>query len=72
MRFVAFLQIVGIVAAIGVGRAVVQLNNGLTHAIEEITIVRNEEQRLRVALQILLQPFNHLHIEMVSRLVENK
>ena len=34
--------------------------------------MRNEEQRLRVALQILLQPFDHLHIEMVSRLVENE
>ena len=69
---VALFEVVGVVAAIGVGGAIVQLNDGLTHPVEKVTIVRDEQQGFGVALQIFLQPLDHFHIEVVGRFVEDE
>ena len=69
---VTFFEVVGVVATIGVGGAIVQLNDSLTHPVEKVTVVRDEQQGFGVALQILLQPLDHFHIEVVGRFIENE
>ena len=70
--FVAFLQIVGIISLITICRLLINLDNRLTHTVEKIAIVRHQEESFSIALQIFLQPFNHLQIQMVSGFVENE
>ena len=41
-------------------------------AIEEITVVGNDEQRFRISAQVLLEPIERVGIEMVGRLVEDE
>ena len=64
------LQVVGIVAAIGIDGVVVQFQNHRAHTIQEETVVRHHQQRTVATRQKALQPFYHLQIQMVRRLVE--
>ena len=68
----ALLEVVGIVAVVGENMVIVKLENASADAVEEITVVRDHEERGRRAAEILLEPLNNLDIEVVSGLVENK
>ena len=70
--FLTFLQIVGVVAAIGIDGAVVQFKNDRANAVEEVAVVGHHQQRLVAARQKALQPLYHLQVEVVRRLVENQ
>ena len=64
------LQIIAVVAAIGIDSPVVQFQDHRAHAIQEETVVRHHQQRLVAAVQESLQPFYHLQIQVVRRLIE--
>lgn len=68
----ALLQIVGVVAAVGIDGLVVDLQDQVAHLVEEVAVVRHHQQRLVTSTQIALQPFYHLEVEVVGRLVEDQ
>ena len=68
----AFLQIIGIVAAIGVDALIVELQNQVAHTVQEETVVGDHQQRLVAPAQPSFQPLNHLQVKMVRRLVKNQ
>ena len=49
-----------------------QLHRAVGHVIQKSTVVRDEQHRAVVILQILLQPLDRLDVEVVRRLVEQK
>ena len=68
----SFLQIIRIVAAVSIDGTVVQLQNQVTHLVQEITVVCHHQQCFVPPCQIALQPFNHLQVEVVRGLIENQ
>ena len=48
------------------------LDGARSYIIQEGTVVRDEQNRTVIVLQILLQPLNTLNIEVVGRLIEQK
>ena len=44
----------------------------IDHAVEERNIMRNENKRIFIIIEIPLQPLNMLHIQIVGRLVQKK
>ena len=66
----ALLQIVGIIAPIGIDGAVVQLQDDRADTVQEEAVVGHHQQRAVAPLQIALQPFYHLQVQMVRRLVQ--
>ena len=52
--------------------SLVKLENLITDSIEEITVVCDHEESLCRLCEIFLEPFNHAHIEVVGRLIEEK
>ena len=68
----AFLQIVGIIATIGIDGPVVEFEDHGADAVEEEAVVGDHQQCAPSAGQITLQPFDHLKVKMVGRLVENQ
>ena len=68
--FLAFLQIVAVVAPIGVDGLVVEFEDDRADAIEEESVVGHHQQRLVAPAEKSLQPLYHLKVEMVRRLVE--
>ena len=69
---VALFEVVGVVAAVGVGRLVVEFDNGAAHSVEEVSVVGDKEEGLGVALQVFLQPLNHLQVKVIGGLVEDE
>ena len=65
-----FAQIVVVVAAVVVEAAVVQFEDVLAHVVEEVAVVCHHEDGQPLARQEVLQPFNHLYVQMVGWLVE--
>ena len=70
--FLALLQIIGVITTIGIDSLVVQLQDNGTYPIQEETVMRHHQQCLISSCQIPLQPFYHLQVEMVGRLVKNQ
>ena len=68
----AFLQVVAVVSAIGIKRLVVDFNDEIANAVEEVAVVRDHEQRLVAASEKAFEPLNHLKVEVVGGLVEDK
>ena len=66
------LQIVGIIAPVGVDGAVVEFQNRIAHLVQEESVVRNHEDGLVATVQITLQPFYHLQIQVVGRLIQHQ
>ena len=66
------LQIISIIAAVGVDGAVVEFQNRIAHLVQEESVVRNHEDGLVSAVQITLQPLYHLQVQMVGRLVQHQ
>ena len=68
----SLLQIVGVVATIRVDGLVIQLQDDIAYLVQEETIVCHHENRLVATVQIPFQPFYHLQVEVVGRLVEHQ
>ena len=65
-----FLQIVAVVATIGVHGLVVELQDHRAHTVQEETVVGHHQQGFVATVQIALQPLNHLEVQVVGRLIE--
>ena len=68
----SFLQIVGVVAAIGIDALIVELQYHVAHLVEEESVVGHHKDGLVAPVQIAFQPFYHFQVEMVGRLVEHQ
>ena len=67
-----FLQVVIVVAAIGEDAVLVHLQDAVADVVQEIAVVGHHQQGHTAALQVVLQPLDHVDVEVVGRLVENK
>ncbi len=61
-----------VVAGVFEHRLLFDMNNFVYHRVEEITVVRDQDQRALIALQPLLQPDDGIQIEVVSRFIEQQ
>ena len=68
----ALLEIVAIVAPIGVDRLVIEFEDDRADTVEEETVVGDHQQGLVAAVQEAFEPFDHLQVEVVGRLVEDQ
>ena len=68
----AFLHIIVEIAVVGVHHALIEFKNLIAHSIKEITVVRDHQQGHAGLGEKLLQPFHHLHIQVVGRLVKDQ
>ena len=66
------LEIVGIVAVIGIDGLVVHLEDDGTDAVQEVTVVRHHQQRHAGTGEVVLEPLYHLQVEVVRRFVEDE
>jgi hypothetical protein len=63
----------GVVAARVHGQPVlIEMDDALGHAVQQIAVVADQEQGLGIAPQIVLEPEARLQIEMVGRLVQQQ
>ena len=62
----------GVVARIQLGLAFVQVQRVRGHAVEELAVVRDQQQRAGVLEQPLLQPQHRVQVEVVGGLVEQQ
>ena len=67
-----FLQVIAIISLILIDLTIVYFNDFGTDTVEEVTVVRHHEQTQVCAAQIIFQPFSHIKIEMVGRLIQNQ
>ena len=70
--FLTFLQIIAVVTFILINLLIVNFDNLRADTIEEITVVRHHQQAQVGATQVVLQPFGHVQVQMVGRLIENQ
>ncbi len=68
----AFLQVIAVVAPVGVDALIRQFEDDVAHMVEEVAVVGHHEQGEGGAAQISLQPDNHLKVQMVGRLVKQQ
>ncbi len=61
-----------VVAGVELRPALVEVQGVGDHAIEKLAVVRNDQQRARVAAQPLFQPQHGIEVEMVGGLVEQQ
>ena len=59
----------GVVARVGVGTALVELEDLRRRVVEEVAIMCDHQERALLAPEILLEPGDRLAVEMVCRLV---
>ena len=62
----------GVVTAVRVRRAVLEVDDAIHHAIEELAIVRDQQQRARIFAQPGFQPQDGVEVEVIGRLVEQQ
>ncbi len=67
-----FLQEVAVVARILVQATAIQFDDGIAHSFEKIAVVGDHEDGAIGAGQVLFEPFDHVEIEVVGRLVEDE
>ena len=68
----ALLLEVAVIAAVQANPSVFDVRDGVADGVEEVTVVRNDDQDARVAAQPLLEPQDGGQVEMVGRLVEQQ
>ena len=68
----AFLQIVAIIPFVGIDLFVVDFQDFRADAIQKVAVVRDHQQAQCTLLQIFLQPFGHVKVQMVSRLIQHQ
>jgi hypothetical protein len=61
-----------VVAGVGLELVAVDVNDRLRDRVEEVAVVRDQEQRARVALEPVLEPQHRVEVEVVGRLVEQQ
>ena len=61
-----------VIAAVGRELARVDVNNDVHDAVEEVAIVRDEQQRPRILCQPVFEPQHRIEVEMVGRLVQQQ
>ena len=66
------LQIFFIISRITVNVCPIDLPNRIRHLVQEITVMRDHHDRALVTRQLLLQPLDHLVIQMVGGLIKNQ
>ena len=62
----------GIVALPGDTLAAVEFENPAGHMVEEVTVVRDGDNRTGILVQVLFEPVDRLGVEVVGRLVEQQ
>ena len=67
-----FLKIIGIVALVGIERAVGKFDNPVAHVVEEVSVVGHHQDRHARVVEIVFEPLHHLEVEVVGRLVEDE
>ena len=65
-------QVVAVVADVVGERAQRQVGDARDDRVEEEAVVRDEDHRVRIGVQVLLEPVARFEIEMVGRLVEQQ
>ena len=66
------LQVVGVVAGVGVGPALVQFQYLGGCMVKEVPVMSHHQERPLAGLQILLQPGNGLAVQMVGRFIQKQ
>ena len=70
--FLPFLQIITIVSFVLINLTIVYFNDFGADTIQKIAVVRHHKQAEVGAAQIIFQPFSHIKIEVVGRLIQNQ
>ena len=60
----------GIIALVFGHLAVFQLQYARRHLVQEIAVVGHDEDAAAIGQQVAFQPFQHVHVQMVRRFVE--
>ncbi len=68
----AVIGVVVAAVAFGGARMLVDLDNRGGDAVEELAVVRDDEDRAAIALQVILQPVHGGEVEVIGRLVEQQ
>ncbi len=68
----ALLLELRVVAAVGLQLLRVDVDDAVDDAVEEVAIVRDQQQRARVAAEPVLEPQHRVEVEVVGRLVEQQ
>ena len=53
-------------------RSLIKLEDLIAHPVEEVTVVSYHEESLCRLSEIFLEPFDHAHVEVVGRLIEEE
>ena len=68
----ALAEIVVVVAAVADQLALADLDDAADELVQELAVVRDQQDRAGVGLQVVLEPQQRLEVEMVGRLVEQQ
>ena len=66
------LEVLAVAAFVAEGAPAVEFEGLVGDAVEEVAVVRDEQQCAGVFLQILLQPVHHRKVKMIGRLIQNQ
>ena len=69
---VALLDVLAVVADVVGQLAQVEVGDARDDRVEEVAVVRDEDDRVRIRAEVLLEPVARLEIEVVGRLVEQQ
>ena len=61
-----------VVARIGGEVAIVEVDDAVAHAVQKVAVVRDDDRRVAVACDVVLQPQRAFEVEVVGRLVEQQ
>ena len=67
----ALLQIITVIAFILINLPVVYLYDFGAYTVEEITVVSHHQQAKVGTTQVIFQPFGHIQVQMVGRLIKD-
>ena len=66
------IEVLGVVADVVGDRAQRQVGDAADHRVEEVAVVGDQDDGVRVAAEVVLEPVAGLQVEMVGRLVEEQ
>src|SRR5689334_21413003 len=67
-----FFEVVRVIPVKALHSASIYLKYAVSDAVEEVTVVRNQQQHAGVATQIVFEPLDRVGIEVVCRLIEDE
>ena len=68
----ALFQVVVVVAAVGEDAVLVHLQDAVADVVQEVAVVGHHQQGHTAALQVVLQPLDHVDVEVVGGLVQDE